>query len=204
MSFLQQVVLTSWWSNKQTREWSLRWWKCVRVCKWRGNLSPELYLTSHSPLLHTPCQQVGPYLSPTELSHWVHTWPCHYLVPGFVSTLLSPFCVFPDFPFPHYLNKDKNSLFTLCHQTHTLPPSLVSHSPLCLWKKPCVYYKARPWPWPSMAVWGVVNTSMSSFSHLQSRGRTRDQTFSSQVQSIFNVVYWCSSCSTLYSLHTMN
>lgn len=86
-----------------------------RDIKWgdgmKADRSPELYLTSHSPPLHTPCQQVGPYLSPTELSHWMHTWPCHYLVPGFVSTLLSTFCAFPDFPFPHYLKKDKNRVY---------------------------------------------------------------------------------------------
>ena len=98
---VQEVVVGSWCSHRQVLKWSWR----LGVCSmWTGELSPELYLTSCSPLLHTPCQQVGPYLSPTELSHWAHTWPCHYLVPGFVSTLLSPFCVFPDFPFPHYLN----------------------------------------------------------------------------------------------------
>lgn len=135
--FFQQVLLVSWCSHKQTLEWTLRWWQHVQVCMWRGHLSPELYLTSHSPLLHTPCQQVGPYLSPTELSHWVHTWPCHYLVPGFVSTLLSPFCVFPDFPFPHYLNKDKNRVYlhSAIRHTHSHSLSLFSFSPLLFMKE---------------------------------------------------------------------
>lgn len=49
----------------------------------------------------------------------------------------------------------------------TYTPSLIPFHLLCLWKKPCVYYKVRPWPWPSVAVWCVlVNITMSSFSHL--------------------------------------
>lgn len=89
-SLLQQVVLADWSSQGLTpSEVSEGVWVYLR----RGYLSPELYLTSHSPLLHTPCQQVESYLSPTELSHSVHTWPCHYHVPGFVFALLSPSCV---------------------------------------------------------------------------------------------------------------
>lgn len=112
--FLQQVMLESWSSHRQANQVGSQESACVCMCVWvcvKGDLSPELYLTSHSPLQHTPCQQVGPYLSPPELRHWALTWPCHYLVPGFVSTLLSTFCVFPDFPFPHYLNRDKNRVY---------------------------------------------------------------------------------------------
>lgn len=78
-----------------------------------GEEFSAVLVTSRSPPLHAPCQHTRPYLSATELSHWLHTWPCHYLVPGFVSALLSPFCVFPDFCFPHSAKRDKNSLLSL-------------------------------------------------------------------------------------------
>lgn len=96
------LLYSSCHSPVRTLSSSRRWWRVSvptetpkprRALHVEGNLSPELRLTSHSPLLHSPCQQVGPYRSPTEVSHWAHTWPCHYLVPSFVSTLLSPFCV---------------------------------------------------------------------------------------------------------------
>lgn len=167
---------------------------CYRVCMY----SPEPNLTCQSSLLHTPCQQVGSYLSLTELSHWAHTWPCHYRVPGFVSSLLSPFCALPGFPFPRYLNRDKNRV--------CLPPSHPRHihakhthlsvSFSLLFVKEALFFF-------SQAGLDCDLPLFNSATPWQHRGRTLDQTFSLKYKA-FLMLYMDPLPVKHYSLYTAN